>query len=458
MKKISRYPFYYISVALVCLALCLSVGLLAGFQYVIPEFIKEVLPFTALRPLHTLFALAWIFLGAIGGIFWYIQKDPNAKKVSPNIMKWQFWFCVITGFSITICYVLRKFEGKEYLEFPHIFYVPILLSWIFFGIYYFKSMLSTFTKWPVYYWMWGNGILFMIFHFTEAHLWILSYFREDYIQNLTMQWKAGGSYVGAWNMLVYGTSMYVMEKTSGSKAYSKSKTAFFFLFLGLVNVMFNWAHHVYPVPNASWIRYFAYIISMTEWIILLKMIYDWKKSLPAPTKEKFIISYKMMMLADFWIFLNLFLAILISIPAINLFTHGTHITVAHSMGTTIGINTLILLSSIGYLLESVMHYQENSKKIIAIGMKIFNTSFFGFWIILIVMGIQKSKWQYFTENILFTTFQDSMHYFYIAFAVFGFGLLIGLFVVIFQFLKQIYAILASDIFKNEESENEINLS
>ncbi len=450
MKKNSPYPFYYISVALICLALCLSVGMLAGFQYIIPEFIKDLLPFTALRPLHTLFALAWIFLGAIGGIFWYIQQDPDSKKINPSIMKWQFWIFVLTGFSITVCYVLRKFEGREYLEFPHVFYVPILTGWVLFGIYYFRSMFSMFSKWPAYYWMWGNGILFMIFHFTEAHLWILSYFREDYIQNLTMQWKAGGSYVGAWNMMVYGTSMYVMEKTSGSTAYSRSKTAFFFLFLGLVNVMFNWAHHVYPVPNASWIRYFAYAISMTEWIILLKMIYDWKKSIPGEKKEKFIVSYRIMLLADLWIFLNLFLAVLISIPAINLFTHGTHITVAHSMGTTIGINTLILLSSIAYLLESVKKYSEKTRKLVLAGMKIFNISFIGFWVILIVMGIEKSKWLYFTENVLFTTFQDSMRYFYIAFAVFGFGLLVGLFIVITEFLKHIFSIIKAKSFFKEE--------
>jgi nitric oxide reductase subunit B len=76
-------------------------------------------------------------------------------------------------------------------------------------------MWQTFSKWPVYYWMWGTGIVLMIFHFTEAHLWILPYFRENYIQNLTMQWKAGGAYVGAWNMLVYGLSMFVMERSSG---------------------------------------------------------------------------------------------------------------------------------------------------------------------------------------------------------------------------------------------------
>lgn len=435
--KNNHYPFYYILIGLISLAMCLLVGFLSGVQYVVPDFIKTIVPFTVLRPLHTLFALSWIFMASIGGIFWYI----NNEKAPKNVMKWQFWIFTVTGVLITICYVLKKFEGKEYLEFPHVFYVPILLGWIFFGIYYFQVMWKSFFNWPVYYWMWGTGILLMIFHFTEAHLWILPYFKEYYTQNLTMQWKAGGAYVGAWNMLVYGTSMYVMEKSSGNPDYSRSKTAFFFFFLGLVNVMFNWAHHVYPVPNAEWIRYVAYLISMTEWIILLRIIYLWKKNMSNARKKRFSVSYKLMMLSDLWIFLNLFLALLISIPAINLFTHGTHITVAHSMGTIIGINTLILLSSISFILEDFKQLTNQCKKNILVGLKIFNISFIGFWIVLIIMGIKRSQWLYIWDSISFSRFQESSHSLYIIFGIFGIGLLVGLYVVIYQLISCVFKIL-----------------
>ena len=100
-------------------------------------------------------------------------------------------------------------------------------------------MLSSFKNWPVYYWMWATGIVFMIYHFTEAHLWLLPYFRDHFIQNISLQWKSGGSYVGSWNMLVYGTSLFVMSKISNDDSYAKSKKAFFFYFLGLTNLMFG---------------------------------------------------------------------------------------------------------------------------------------------------------------------------------------------------------------------------
>lgn len=437
--KTNKYPFYFIAVGLISLLLGLLCGLLAGFQYVLPDFIKEALPFTVLRPLHTLFVVSWILLSAIGGIYYYI------KSGNQNLVKWHFWVFILTGIGITVSYLSKNFEGKEYLEFPSYFYFPIALGWILFGVNYFRTMIPHFKNWPAYYWMWGTGIVFMIYHFTEAHLWMLPYFRNNYIQNISMQWKAGGSYVGSWNMLVYGTALYVMSKISTDETCATSKKAFFFYLLGLTNLMFGWAHHIYIIPNAPWIRYFAYSISMTEWIVIISIIYDWKKSLSEEKKINYSLAYRLMIVADIWVFLNLLLALLLSIPSINLFTHGTHITVAHSMGTTIGINTLILLSSIAYLLETEKILEKLSQKRINIGIKIFNYSFLLFWCILLLMGAKKSYWTYFRQDISFTQFQDSLHWMYVLFTLFGIGILVGLYCIVFEFLKGLKSISKNNI-------------
>lgn len=432
--KTDKYPLYFIYIGLISLLFGLLCGLLAGFQYITPSFIKEFLPFNALRPLHTLFVVSWILLSAIGGIYYYI------KPKNQNLVRIHFWLFIITGIGIIVSYLTKNFAGKEYLEFPSYFYFPIVLGWILFGINYYKTMLSSFKNWPVYYWMWATGIVFMIYHFTEAHLWLLPYFRDHFIQNISLQWKSGGSYVGSWNMLVYGTSLFVMSKISNDDSYAKSKKAFFFYFLGLTNLMFGWAHHIYIIPTAPWIRYLAYAISMTEWIILFSIIYDWKKNLSKEKQTKFLLAYRLMILADFWVFLNIILALLISIPSINLFTHGTHITVAHSMGTTIGINTLILLSSIAYILESENKFTFISEKRIRNGIKIFNISFFLFWVSLLLMGIKKGYWNFFSKNESFSQLQDSLHWIYVLFVSFGLGIFIGLYIIVFENLKNIKSI------------------
>lgn len=432
--KTDKYPLYFIYIGLTSLLFGLLCGLLAGFQYITPSFIKEILPFNALRPLHTLFVVSWILLSAIGGIYYYI------KPRNLLLIKVHFWLFVFTGIGIIISYLSKNFAGKEYLEFPSYFYFPIVVGWILFGINYYKTMLPSFKNWPVFYWMWATGIAFMIYHFTEAHLWLLPYFRDHFIQNISLQWKSGGSYVGSWNMLVYGTSLFVMSKISNDESYANSKKAFFFYFLGLTNLMFGWAHHIYIIPTAPWIRYLAYAISMTEWIILFSIIYDWKKNLSKETQTKFLLAYRLMILADFWVFLNIILALLISIPSINLFTHGTHITVAHSMGTTIGINTMILLSSIAFIIEYENKFTFISEKRIRNGIKIFNISFLLFWVSLLLMGIKKGYWTFFSKNESFSQLQDSLHWIYILFVIFGLGILVGLYIIVFEYLKNIKSI------------------
>lgn len=413
----------------------MTFGLLAGIQYIIPDFIKEILPFNAIRPLHTLFVISWILLSAIGSIYYYLSNNPSVKFFNYELIKWHFWIFIITGIGIAISYLFKNFAGKEYLEFPSYFYFPIVVGWILFGINYFKTMLPSFRNWPVYYYMWATGIVLMIFHFTEAHLWLLPYFRDNFVRNIAMQWKSGGSYVGSWNMLVYGTSLFVMDKISDDNRYATSKKAFFFYFLGLTNLMFGWAHHIYMVPTASWIRYFAYVISMTEWIILFSMIYDWKKKLPQEKKNQFSVAYKFMLLADLWVFLNIVLALLISIPAINLFTHGTHITVAHAMGTTIGINTLILFSSVTYIFNTEFSFTEKTVKNLNIGIRIFNISFLLFWICLLIMGIKKSFWLFGNSTETFSKFQESQHTLHIIFVLFGLGISTGLGIIIINLMN-----------------------
>lgn len=154
--------------------------------------------------------------------------------------------------------------------------------------------------------------------------------------------------------------------------------------------MFNWGHHTYIIPAAHWVKTVSYVISMTELLILGHIIWKWKKTVKAAQKNYNHFAYRFLVFADIWIFLNLVLAITISIPALNFYTHGTHITVAHAMGTTIGINTMLLLASVFFILKKEEEEGlENNSRTINAGIYITNAALAVFWIALIVSGIIK---------------------------------------------------------------------
>ncbi|SDW78792.1 nitric oxide reductase, NorB subunit apoprotein [Aequorivita viscosa] len=433
----SKMPIYFLVFAIISLVLGMCFGMTASFQYVMPEFLKDYFPFSKLRPFHATSVIAWIILAATGSIYFFLTYVEKFKLFSPVLGKLHFIIFLLTGTAIYYSYTFDYTEGREYFAFPSFLMIPILIGWILFGINYFKTLYQNMRGWPVYYWMWGTGIAFMTYHLMEAHFWLFDFFRLDFIKDFSVQWKSTGSFTGSWNMLVYGISIYLMSKIKSDTNVATNKVAFFFYFLGLTNLMFGWAHHTYLVPTQPWIRYVAYGISMTEWIVLASIIYNWKRSVLKVEKENHPMAYRFLLATDLWVFLNIILALLFSIPAINYFTHGTHITVAHSMGTTIGINTTILFSALFFIIHHLYPQYNTDRKWVKRGFIAFNISLFLFCASLFAAGVKRSYWMYVTKVGAFSEMEESMVIYYISFFIFGIGIFISLVTVVFPIFKML---------------------
>lgn len=436
MKK--NFSLIFITLGLCALAFGAFVGVLISMVYIDPEFFKSILPFNQLRPMHTTSVVCWIILTATGGLYYYLSLD-KIKLFSNNLGRLHLGLFILTGMGIYASLLSGNMGGREYLEYLPILTVPILLGWVLFGVNYFSSLLGKVKDWPVYYWMWGVGIIFMIYHLSEAHFWIFSDIRNDFIKDMSVQWKSYGSFVGSWNLLVYGTAIYLMSKIKGSFDVGRGKKAFFFFFLGLTNLMFGWAHHTYIIPTLPWIRYVAYVISMTEWIIFINIVYTWAKSLSSKTKKENFLAYKFLIASEIWVFLNLILALLMSIPTINYFIHGTHVTVAHSMGTTIGINTSILFASVAFIISKIYNSHDVLRsKITQFGFVLFNGSLLLFWLTLIVGGIYKAVWMSDPNNTAHSILQEGSSSIFMLFVFFGCTLFIGLLMLIIPMINKLF--------------------
>jgi nitric oxide reductase subunit B len=436
MKK--DFSLLFIVLGLCALLFGALIGVFSSIIYISPDFLKDLIPFNQLRPMHTSSVVSWIILTVTGSIYFYLRKVEKINIYSEKLGQFHLLIFIIVGIGIYYSYFSGKMGGREYLEFFPMLTIPILIGWVLFAINFFKSTLGKVKNWPVYYWMWGTGIVFMIYHLSESQFWFFNSIRQDYIKDLTIQWKSYGSFVGSWNLLVYGTAMYLMAKIKGDNSIGRSKLSFFFYFLGLTNLMFGWAHHTYIVPTLPWIRYVAYIVSMTEWIVFIHLINNWRKNLKLDEKKHYYIAYKFIIASDIWIILNLFLALLMSIPSLNLYMHGTHITVAHSMGTTIGINTSILLASIAFIIEKLRGGEVFKNNVfVKKGYLIFYISLLVFWISLILAGVNKSIFQVENPNTSISVFYQDSYYIFFIFIVAGIMLFIGLSMIILPFLKLI---------------------
>ena len=128
--------------------------------------------------------------------------------------------------------------------------------------------------------------------------------------------------------------------------------------------------------------------------------------------------------------INLVLALIISVPAFNLITHGTHITVAHAMGSTIGINTMILLASVFYVIreELPLEVHAGCTRQVQLGYWTANVSLAVFFTALILAGLGRGLYDG-------TSFQDMMlqiRPFLLIFAVSGVSLMLGIWIVLWH--------------------------
>ncbi len=432
-NKISTSKLFIIA-GLLLMAMGMLFGLTGAFQYIVTGFIKEYLSFEKIRPLHVSSVVFWIILGAMGGVLIYLQQYTGKKIFSPLLLKIQFGIFIISIAAILISYCAGIFGGREYWEFHPLLALPIAAGWILFIINFVKSI-GSFKNQPVYVWMWLTGIFFFLFTFLESYLWLFPYFRNNVINDMTIQWKSYGSMVGAWNMLIYGSSLFLMEKISGNKKYAHAPIAFLLYFTGLFNLMFNWGHHIYTLPTYPFVKHISYAVSMTELFILGRIILLWRSTVSTARKNKNNTAYRFLMAADIWIFLTLLLAIAMSIPAINVYTHGTHITVAHTMGATIGINSFLLLAIAYDILHDTCIPINQNIKWLNRGYLTANISLLLFWVSLIIAGILKAKWQMNDAKIPFSTMMNQLKPFFILFFISGITMATGFFLILYSLMS-----------------------
>ncbi|MEO6133509.1 MAG: cbb3-type cytochrome c oxidase subunit I [Ginsengibacter sp.] len=433
-KSKIQFPKTFMITALLLLSIGMIFGLTGGLQYILPGFLKQYLSFEKVRPLHVSSVVFWIILGAMASVLTYLQEHSGKKIKYPFLLKLQYFLLIATLVSILISYCIGIFGGREYWEFHPLFALPIIAAWLMFIINFLASI-GPLKKQPVYVWMWLTGLIFFLFTFLESYLWIFPYFRNNVVTDMTIQWKSYGSMVGSWNMLIYGSSIYLMDKISGNKKYSHSGIAFALYFTGLFNLMFNWGHHVYTLPTMSYVKHIGYAVSMTELVLLGRIIYLWRSSLSTAKKHFYQTTYRFLAAADVWIFLTLALAVCMSVPAINVYTHGTHITVGHTMGATIGINTMLLLAFSFDILGKTCRSFDPYTKMVARGYWITNISLFIFWISLIIAGVIKAKWQMSTLQIPFSSMMLQLRPFLILFVIAGTFMMAGFYMMIYPLLK-----------------------
>ena len=344
----------FMRAAIVALSIALIAGLLSAAYYIpylAPYMQKVGINFAALRPIHTTFASAFIFMAGIAVIHRYLEdvaepmRSPERFRLRLQVILWAFAACAILSSLL-----LGVFSGREYLGFHPFISLPIILGWLLCCWNFFSHVRKGIFCRPIHVSMWSIGLIFFVYTFAEQHAWLMPGVFSDPVVDLRIQWKATGTLVGSMNLLVYGTLYYLATKISGDDNYAHSRLAYALFAVGLLNSFTNFAHHTYHIPQSHTVKWISFVISMTEVILLARVVWDItamvkerKQSVPCSV-QLFVRSTK------WWTAYILASSLLISIPPLNALFHGTPVVMGHAMGAMIGIDAMVLFAAISWIL------------------------------------------------------------------------------------------------------------
>jgi nitric oxide reductase subunit B len=144
----------YFMVAMVLFVAQILFGLIAGYQYLAPEFGYEVLDFNVSRMVHINAMIVWMLYGFIGAIYWLVEDEAGTELVGLKLGNFSFWLFTTAVTVVVLVYLFVQTgpgeiesiwfinEGREYIEAPRWADIGIVVCVLIF----FYNISATFMK------------------------------------------------------------------------------------------------------------------------------------------------------------------------------------------------------------------------------------------------------------------------------------------------------------------------
>jgi nitric oxide reductase subunit B len=125
-----RLAVKYFTVALILFGAQILFGLLAGIQYLNPDFLYGILDFNVNRMVHINAMVVWMLFGFLGCSYWMLEEETGIPVVGLGLGNLAFWVFTAAVAVVVLVYLFVQWgpgtdmtrwfinEGREYIEAP----------------------------------------------------------------------------------------------------------------------------------------------------------------------------------------------------------------------------------------------------------------------------------------------------------------------------------------------------
>jgi nitric oxide reductase subunit B len=331
--KSQKVAYAYFLAAMGLFAIQVLGGLLAGWVYVSPNFLSELLPFNIIRIVHTNALVVWLLLGFFGAAYYLIPEESEREIYSVKLAYLQLILLVVGTLGAVVTYMFNLFpgnwllgmQGREFLEQPTWVKLGILAAALIFLFNVSMTVLAGRKTAITNVLLTGLWLLSL--------LWIFAFINPD---NLSLDkmywWFVIHLWVEAtWELVMASILAFLLLKLTGVDREIVEKWLYIIVATALFSGILGTGHHFFWIGLPGYWQWIGSIFSTFEVIPFFLMmsfafVMVWKGRRNHPNKAALLWSLGSATVAFFgagvWGFLH-------TLHGVNFYSHGTQITAAH---------------------------------------------------------------------------------------------------------------------------------
>ena len=315
------------------------VALLGATDLIIPD-LPSPIPFEYGRSVHLGLAILWPLIGTMGIAYYSVVQEIRADIYSQKIARWQLWFVLFFSLSLYATLALRIGNGREYFEGLPLFYLGISLS-IALGAYnLLRTLISAKSRITPAAAITTTGMsLLFLFLFPN----VLTY-QNPIADEAIKFWVVHLWEELAFELTTAGFISYFYSLTNIASKAEMRRWIYLEATLTVVAGFFGTGHHYFWIGFPAYWLLVGLVFSILEVVPVFMLAFLTYKGLKKQPK----LNYRLKL--TLWFILSSLLnnvlgasllGLLISVPQVNLYMHGTYLTSGHAH--------LALFGALGFL-------------------------------------------------------------------------------------------------------------
>lgn len=315
------------------------VALLGATSLIFPDLPSPV-SYEYGRAVHLALATFWPVIGMMGMVYYYTVEQLKADIYSPKLARWQFLILLIASGGLLGTLALGIGNGREYLDGLPVFYLGISLGLLLGAYNLIRTLWQNKQKITPAAGIMAVGAVFLcvliipnVLRFTNpvadeaVKFWVVHLWEEMAFELTTSGFIAS-----------FFVTAGIAEKRDIEKWLYLEAT------LSVIGGLFGTGHHYFWIgfpPVWLFLGTFFSLIQVLPVFLLAYLVYKgFKKHKPFSLREKLAVGLILSSIFHHLTGATLF-GILITLPWINVYAHGTYITSGHAH--------LALFGTIGFL-------------------------------------------------------------------------------------------------------------